>query len=589
MTVTIEIPASRPTLRKPEGDAGGCDSLSETLYAVSGRYEQFGEEATQLQSVRSFRGDAYDAYKTATGKASGEHSAMARTVERVGRAVTSYADNLREHLVDHDYLVERKTALDRDREDLIRDVNTAGEATPEEIDALRGRALTLRISYGYLVDDHEALQRKVRANEDLLRQAFVSGTRLQDALSEIGGTSQEARDAMSQPGAPGTGASPEEVHDWWEGLTDAEREAVIAAYPHLIGSTDGLPADARDQANRVLLDDDLATLGAQERDGTLSDLERKTLANAEKAQQALEDADSFEDPLDGHRPGGQLYLYDPSAYDGDGAVAIGVGDLDTADDVAIFTPGITTDMQDVTGYTDQMQNLYESTRYNGDGSSVATMFWLGYDAPDGPTDTATLTEGRADEGGEQLADTIDGMRASRGDDPAHLTAIGHSYGSTTTSYALGEHGARPDDVVLIGSPGAGPADDASDFGIGRDHVYVGRDSRDLVATLGDEGWVGKGGLGLGTDPSSEDFDATRFEAENVDRSWHRNTGDAHSNYLQHDTESLYNIGKIVDGHGDQVNEADQSHDPWYSPPVDPEWDRDPSTGVEGESRTRDPQ
>ena len=587
MTVTIEIPASEPTLRKPEGDAGGCDQLAQTLYAVSGRYEQMADEATRLQEVRSFHGDAYDAYRTASGKASGEHAAMATTVERVGRAVTSYADNLREHLVAHDDLVERKAALDRQRADLVRDVNTAGEVTPAEIDALRERARWLRGDYAALVTDHEALQRRVRDNEDLLRQSFVSGTRLQDALSETGGTTQEARDAMSQPGAPGTGATPEQVRDWWEGLTDAEREAVIASYPGLVGSADGLPAAVRDEANRIVLDDDLATLGAQDDDGTLSDLERKMLENAQKTQQALADADAFEDPLDGHRPGGTLYLYDPSAFDGDGAVAVGVGDLDTADDVAIFTPGISTDMQDVTGYTDQMQNLYESTRFNGDGSSVATMFWLGYDAPQGPTDTATLTEGRADDGGERLADTIAGMQASRADDPAHLTAIGHSYGSTTTSYALGEHGARPDDVVLIGSPGAGPASEAGELNIGEDHVYVGRDSRDLVATLGDEGWIGKGGLGLGTDPSSEDFGATRFEAENVNRSWHINTGDAHSNYLQHDTESLYNIGRVVDGHGDQVNVADQSYDPWYSGPVDPEWDRDPSTGVEGESRTQE--
>ena len=96
-------------------------------------------------------------------------------------------------------------------------------------------------------------------------------------------------------------------------------------------------------------------------------------------------------------------------------------------------------------------------------------------------------------------------------------------GTTTTSYATHGDTSDVDEVVLIGSPGAGPADHASDLGPGADHVYVGRDSRDFVAVLGDEGWVGKFGIGLGTDPSSEDFDANRFEAEDVDRSWHRNT------------------------------------------------------------------
>jgi hypothetical protein len=40
--------------------------------------------------------------------------------------------------------------------------------------------------------------------------------------------------------------------------------------------------------------------------------------------------------------------------------------------------------------------------------------------------------------------------------------------------------------------------------------------------------------------------------------------------LDHDTGSLYNIAQVVDGHGADVIEADQSHDPWYSGAVDPE-------------------
>ena len=58
-----------------------------------------------------------------------------------------------------------------------------------------------------------------------------------------------AESAMNRPGAPGSGATPEEVQRWWESLSEAEREAVIAAYPERIGQGDGLPAGARDQAN----------------------------------------------------------------------------------------------------------------------------------------------------------------------------------------------------------------------------------------------------------------------------------------------------------------------------------------------------
>src|SRR5690606_25717627 len=139
-------------------------------------------------------------------------------------------------------------------------------------------------------------------------------------------------------------------------------------------------------------------------------------------------------------------------------------------------------------------------RYNGDGSSVATMFWLGYNTPAGDLLEwgEVPSEGRAADGGERLATAVDGLRASRADNPAHMTAIGHSYGSTTTSYAATTHDLAVDDVALIGSPGTGPADHASDFSVGAGHVYDGRSSRDLVAALGEQGWLRKSQLfGIG--------------------------------------------------------------------------------------------
>jgi pimeloyl-ACP methyl ester carboxylesterase len=269
-----------------------------------------------------------------------------------------------------------------------------------------------------------------------------------------------------------------------------------------------------------------------------------------------------------------------------GRVAVGVGDLDTAEDVSVQVPGIKTEQSDVPGYTAEAMRLYESARYQGDGSSVATMFWLGYDAPEGAVDWDTVTRGRAEDGGERLADAIDGLRASRPGDPAHLTVIGHSYGSTTTSYAATDHDLAADDVVLIGSPGAGPAGEASDFSVGEDHVFVGRNSDDLVAFLGDEGSYHNPG-GLGIDPSSEDFGATRFQAESEHRNGWRDI-ENHSRYYDHDSESLYNLGRIVDGEAGGVNTAEQSYDPWWRPAVDPEKDRPVNTyPEEGKSRTRE--
>ena len=586
MSATIVVPRSEPAeIRRPEGDAGRADALAQSLYSASGRYEQMADTADDLRTVEGWVGRSMDAYAEASGRIATEHAAMATTVERVGRSVTAYADTLRDLDVEWETLTATKRSLDRQRQDLLDEIARTTDATEADVARLRSWAGSLSAYYASLVADHAAYVRRVGVNEDTLRQAFANGTSLDDALSADGGASDLAAGAMDRPGAPGTGASPERTKAWWDGLREAEQAAVVAAYPHLVGSADGLPAAARDGANRVLLDDDLATLGAQEADGTLSGTERKALENARATERALASADAYTDPLTGESPGGQLWLYDPTAFDGDGRVALAIGDLDTARDVSLQIPGITTEMSDVPQYTTEAANLYESARYNGDGSTVATMFWLGYDAPEGVVDWDTVTEGRAADGGRRLADAVDGLRASRSDDPAHMTAIGHSYGSTTTSYAATDHDLAVDDVALIGSPGAGPAETAADFSVGADHVYDGRNSNDLVGALGDQGWVHKPfGLGLGVDPSSEDFGATRFEAESTDRNHLRDIAN-HSRYYEPDSESLYNLGRIVDGHGSDVNVARHTYDPWWGPVMDPEIDREVTSDVPGRSDT----
>src|SRR5690606_23397149 len=102
----------------------------------------------------------------------------------------------------------------------------------------------------------------------------------------------------------------------------------------------------------------------------------------------------------------------------------------------------------------------------------------------------------------------------------HITGVGHSYGSTTTGHAATDQGLDVDDIVLLGSPGPGDdAEHASDLGVGSDHVFVGTNSNDPVGGLGDKGWVNMGNveLGLGRDPSEDEFGAIRFQAEATDR------------------------------------------------------------------------
>ena len=116
------------------------------------------------------------------------------------------------------------------------------------------------------------------------------------------------------------------------------------------------------------------------------------------------------------------------------------------------------------------------------GESVAAVAWLGYDVPAGAV--AVSTPDAARRGGADLARFYDGIDASRRADP-HLTALGHSYGSLTTGYALQQaHGV--DDAVVFGSPGIG-TDHVGDLHVPPGHTGVVEAPWDPVADLG---WFG---------------------------------------------------------------------------------------------------
>jgi pimeloyl-ACP methyl ester carboxylesterase len=79
--------------------------------------------------------------------------------------------------------------------------------------------------------------------------------------------------------------------------------------------------------------------------------------------------------------------------------------------------------------------------------------WLDYDAPDFVDEGAG--RGRAEAAVAGLRRFQDGLRATHDGDPAHLTVLGHSYGSLVVGTAAQAPGPIADDVVFVGSPGVG--------------------------------------------------------------------------------------------------------------------------------------
>ncbi|MGI6877103.1 LppA family lipoprotein [Amycolatopsis sp. 3B14] len=210
----------------------------------------------------------------------------------------------------------------------------------------------------------------------------------------------------------------------------------------MVGNRDGVAAWARNEANLAML--------PRERDRLRQKYDR-VLAQSDgglpKALQLLgiqAKLDSL-DAIDAmmHLPDGtvnperQLLSLDLTGRVAKAAIAH--GDVDTARHVAVFTPGMNSAVdQNMAGYVNDMEHVQRGAeklaRLRGDGGSVATVTWLGYEPPAVP-----------------VARFNEGINASRPDDP-HLTALGHSYGSLTTGIAL-QRNTGVDDVVFFGSPG----------------------------------------------------------------------------------------------------------------------------------------
>lgn len=122
--------------------------------------------------------------------------------------------------------------------------------------------------------------------------------------------------------------------------------------------------------------------------------------------------------------------------------AVAQGDVDNAAHIGTFVPGISTTVNgSLKDYIRQMENLRQAAADQGNLAlkDVATVAWLGYDAPGGfsPGNLPDITSPKlAQAGSDRLAGFLNGMQASRehGAGDAHMTLVGHSYGSTTSEW-----------------------------------------------------------------------------------------------------------------------------------------------------------
>lgn len=423
----------------------------------------------------------------------------------------------------------------------------------------------------------EKIDRETRLKEcsDTVTSAFNKATEVDNdyktSLDNVAnGQATEIEDFNdSTPGLsnlPPENASTEQVAAWWNSLTSSEKGEMVNSHYDKIGNLDGIEAWARDRANRKRLDEDIQTCTddnmkynnivskyiqdkkngkelSQEEEDELNFATHESLVTDKR----LKELEAIKNSLNRSNDT-QLLLYDPATGENGHELthaAISIGNVDTADHVATYVPGMTTNVTDsMEDITNDMFNMQDEAKATSGVGSVATIGWIGYDCPPLPIDGHNFGDfsvggtGEAEMGGQSLARFTEGIQDSRnannpGVSPVHQSVIAHSYGSTTASYGVEQ--VRPgvvDDFCVFGSPGV--KNGGFDMNVPEGHNYALGFSNDFVK-----------GAYLGRNPY-EDPEFKQLDPDDIDT---KKTG--HSGYLVDKSRAQHEIAKVIVGKGDK--------------------------------------
>ncbi|MFD0594624.1 alpha/beta hydrolase [Catellatospora coxensis] len=390
-----------------------------------------------------------------------------------------------------------------------------------------------------------ALAVRVSAEIDAVVREARAGD--EDTARRLTALAKAAAQAWSGTPVPlPASGTPADVARWWAGLTETERAWLVAMRPEELGRLDGVPAAVRDRANRELLDRELDRL----RDAAAAH------PPAPGAQQRLTELTGLAARLDQTDPRAYLLRLDPS---GDGRLVVAFGDPDAGDHVATYVPGVGTSLDGFAVEVDRAAALQARAAALAPGATTATVMWLGYDPPDGldaASERAALAA-RGDLGAFQA-----GLVASHEGEPAHLSLIGHSYGSLTVGVAERDGTVAADEIVALGSPGMGVGSAAELARPG--HVWASTSPNDIVLNAPSKGELALSALGgpaymfagstvdavvrgnadlwHGVDPSSEQFGARVFPSSRGTDPFH-----AHGLYFDEHSPALQTMAEIVTG------------------------------------------
>jgi Alpha/beta hydrolase len=366
---------------------------------------------------------------------------------------------------------------------------------------------------------------------------------------------------LTLPTPPPNG-TPSQNAGWWASLSPAGQAILEHDHPDRLGNLDGLPGSVRSTANIARLPAEHANLQTQlaaakqklAQDSAHAGFDKTDhdLANIEQLQTKLKSLDMINTTM--KKGGRQLLTLDTTGDRVEAAVA--VGDVDTAKYVAVFTPGFTSTVNgSLKEYDGNMSDLKSKTadllNRNHSNSGVATVTWIGYQAPQLSDVLAgsksVASDHLAQVGAPKLDGFLNGIGAAHDESgqPLHLTALGHSYGSLTTGIALHQH-TPVQDAVVFGSPGMN-ATHRADLQIPTGHLYAEESDHDLIPDLDIANHFGHSPYDDVPSSALDGVDRLSTDAATAGKTPLLATH-GHTDYLTDHSTSQYNMAAIIAGH-----------------------------------------
>ncbi|WP_181800733.1 alpha/beta hydrolase [Microbacterium sp. H6] len=453
-------------------DAGGNAQI--VLRNIDGGLEGRGQSITLVQRESGLLANRMNPTIASLGR-------IADVVRAYGEAVATHARTANDLIDDIETAHAAHAAAVADLESAQSqqqmctpddDASTRSTAEQDVIDAQSSLATTRSALEG-LWESWEAAY----ALWDEAYGAAIAGLVRSDG-STLSDSTLSAIDALANADTPA------EVTEIWDGLTDAQRDALRLTYPGFIGNLEGVPYLDRMLANRA-------------------------------AYERVIDAGPYGEPLDTqfkdlgieiNRFQGQLLMFNPFEQpQATAAVMYGVtiqdengnpvDPLKGVTNVNVLVGGMFSGLGDLEAWGQSARDLnFFADGYN-DGTRSATIAWYGYDSPNLLTEH---TMGSATEGAATLSTTLRGLD-NEVSSSVTTSVIGHSYGSTTAFLAVGgsPDNLGVDNLIAVGSAGVPDGyhqtwtgDDPMDYS--GTQIYASRAPGDLVARYGEHSSFGHG-------------------------------------------------------------------------------------------------